>query len=1309
MHHGWDHSLGGADKMANLEMMSVTQQIETLFEGGSMSGLTDAQLLERFNLKRDGRGEAAFAELVNRHGPMVLNVCHQMLDDRHLAEDAFQATFFVLARKARTLTRSDWLANWLYGVALRTARCARGKLARRRKHEEVGTVGNPSTSLTAERSVPPAEEAIVSRDQARALHGEIARLPDAFRMPVVLCYLEGLTVVEAAERLAISHGTVRSRMVRAREKLRRGLERRGVVVPAATLIALLESREASACVSDSLRSLTTQAALRFAADPASVAASSASLAQQVLRSIFAHRLTQAALAVVVFGAVATSMGLVARSLNGRNGAAEPPVAIEPPAQERPQQNGTERAPGARETTVALDAPGVPNEAARPQSPDSAHRTIRFVVLGPDDKPLPNAHVFANIVSMQNRSSLQSRSITNRDYQTDATGVALVELPKGYTSARLFTSKPPLVPMYTHWDEEEFAGGKTIPDEYTVRLERGVSAGGRIVDDNGRPIAGAKVQVKIEKSVRPTRSEAQSSFGSWLAEGDDAAITDAEGHWHIENVPDHPGVELSLLVTHPDHVSDERWGDHQRVAGINTAMMLKGSAALTLKAGTIVRGRVTDPDGKPIAGAVVVFGNDPYFAKTRSEFLTDADGRFRLPASAPGRKALTVIAPGWAPQDRMVNLQPGLPEQEFRLARGKPIRLRVVDVSGKPLKAYVTIQSWNGRQALHNHEHPNVRDNKIPRRTDSAGVWEWTWAPVTSIGFKVNAVGYAGQELNLGGGEPERTIVLRAEHRITGRVTDAVTGKPIPEFRVTPIDVFRKDWLVAEPGNAKPGKDGRLNYVATRTDIPMRIRVSAMGYRTQDGPEFRIGDDGARTQDFRLQPSPPITGLVVDPAGRPAPGVVVSLATPTQEANLWFDYGNATIQTDASGRFAFPDPGGQWGIVARSEAGFAQAEFPAGGHDAGTLKLRPFAKIRGQLRDGGKPVEGATVLLHRVHLHDKARPDFGQSARATVTTTDGSFEFADVPPVPICLAVSLGPWKEEPFRSGPRVPLDLRPGQSVVLDLGGTGAVVEGKVTLEGKVPADLDCAYSLNYLIRRGEGITLPAEVASLGFDARSGWRDAWSNTEEGGAYLRTLPSWFVKLAPDGAFRISGVPPGDYDLAVSVYSKPSGCLVDPLARVVTPVTVTADDAARGGLKLPEIRATVVSIPGVGEKAPLQFTHADGHAGSVDEVRGSYTLVHFWASWCGPCKGQLPTLRRLHERFQSRGLRALGLSLDEKENAFRDAVNRLALPWPQGRLSKIAETGVSSVPAYWLIDPEGKIVGKAADLDELTKVLDERLK
>src|SRR4029077_7045363 len=111
--------------MAHATSQSVIRQIESLFDGGSVAGLSDRQLLERFNSRRDSAGEAAFAALVARHGPMVLCVSRQVLDDFHLAEEAFQATFLVLARRARSIRDPDRLGNWLYGVALRTARCAR--------------------------------------------------------------------------------------------------------------------------------------------------------------------------------------------------------------------------------------------------------------------------------------------------------------------------------------------------------------------------------------------------------------------------------------------------------------------------------------------------------------------------------------------------------------------------------------------------------------------------------------------------------------------------------------------------------------------------------------------------------------------------------------------------------------------------------------------------------------------------------------------------------------------------------------------------------------------------------------------------------------------------------------------------------------------------------------------------------------------------------------------------------------------------------------------------------------------------------
>src|SRR5262245_18889247 len=159
--------------MAHLASGSVARQLESLFEGGSVAGLSDGQLLERFVARRDAVGEAAFAALVGRHGPMVLGVCRQLLGDHQHAEDAFQAVFLVLAQKARSIRDPDRLGNWLYGVALRSSRCARLRLARRRKNEQVGTMMPLGGGAPAEPEVPPDEEAVMVREQVEALHGEI--------------------------------------------------------------------------------------------------------------------------------------------------------------------------------------------------------------------------------------------------------------------------------------------------------------------------------------------------------------------------------------------------------------------------------------------------------------------------------------------------------------------------------------------------------------------------------------------------------------------------------------------------------------------------------------------------------------------------------------------------------------------------------------------------------------------------------------------------------------------------------------------------------------------------------------------------------------------------------------------------------------------------------------------------------------------------------------------------------------------------------------------------------------------------------
>ncbi len=249
--------------MASVALPSLVRQFGLLYEGGCAAGLSDRQLLERFTTRSEPADEAAFAAIVARHGPMVLGICRQLLGDHHHAEDAFQAVFLVLARRAGSIRDPDLLGTWLYGVALRTARKARRGIARRRRTEEQGAVRQSAAGPGLR-----ADCAIIDREQAEALHGEIERLPGAFRVPVVLCYFDGLTLDEAAHRLRWPVGTLRSRLARAREKLRRGLMRRGFVLSSSAMAAALAHRPAAASISPLLCETTTRRAIEFAASHA---------------------------------------------------------------------------------------------------------------------------------------------------------------------------------------------------------------------------------------------------------------------------------------------------------------------------------------------------------------------------------------------------------------------------------------------------------------------------------------------------------------------------------------------------------------------------------------------------------------------------------------------------------------------------------------------------------------------------------------------------------------------------------------------------------------------------------------------------------------------------------------------------------------------------------------------------------------------------------------------------------------------------------------------------------------------------------
>jgi RNA polymerase sigma factor (sigma-70 family) len=316
-----------------------------------MTGMTDRELIERFTAGRETGGDAAFAVLVARHGPTVLGVCRHLLGDDHAADDAFQAVFLVLARRAGSIRRPELLGPWLHGVAVRIARKSRARAERRRRREQSDPEG---TMLNAEAGDEPADARMSRDEEAAAVHEEIGRLPERYRRAVVLCHFEGLTHADAARRLGCAPGTIGSLVSRARELLRSRLARRGLSAGAPGLVGSLRPRMAEAAVPRALERATIRAALAYAKGPAVVAgiasATAVELAGGALEMMTLSKLAAAGMMVLVIGAVATgAVGLAAGSL-------------------RPDDPRPARAPvreQAREQSVRLPAPSLPGAVTRP--------------------------------------------------------------------------------------------------------------------------------------------------------------------------------------------------------------------------------------------------------------------------------------------------------------------------------------------------------------------------------------------------------------------------------------------------------------------------------------------------------------------------------------------------------------------------------------------------------------------------------------------------------------------------------------------------------------------------------------------------------------------------------------------------------------------------------------------------------------------------------------------------------------------------------------------------------------------------------
>lgn len=299
----------------------LLRPMQQLFGAGTAAGLTERQLLQRYVVSRD---DLAFETLVGRHGRMVWGVCRRVLDNPSDAEDAFQATFLVLARRASALQSSESLGPWLHGVALRVARRARSQTLRRRCRERQGLDLEPDPAAV--------EDDPVRSELSALIDAECRRLPARYADPIVLCLLEGLSHEEAARQLGCPLNTLKGRLARGRKQLQSRLIRRGLA-PTAVLLYQALGQQADAAVLERLVSATVQAARGFTDRAMAIIGpnSAISLAEGVLRMMIFRRIKITAAGILAAGLfTAVAVALVPKATGGDRPDRQPekkPLAI----------------------------------------------------------------------------------------------------------------------------------------------------------------------------------------------------------------------------------------------------------------------------------------------------------------------------------------------------------------------------------------------------------------------------------------------------------------------------------------------------------------------------------------------------------------------------------------------------------------------------------------------------------------------------------------------------------------------------------------------------------------------------------------------------------------------------------------------------------------------------------------------------------------------------------------------------------------------------------------------------------------------
>jgi RNA polymerase sigma factor (sigma-70 family) len=667
--------------MASKQPSIILRQLRQMVAVKDVRAVPDQQLLDRFARQRE---EAAFEALVQRHGPLVLGVCRRVLHNWHDAEDVFQATFLVLARKARSIGKQASVGSWLYQVAYHMALKARKQASNRQRRARQTARRDEADPLTE----------VTGRELLAVLDEELQNLAECERSPLVLCYLEGRTRDEVARLLGCSQSTLNRRIEHAKDRLRGRLARRGVALSAVLLAAGLTQTTASAGVSHMLAFSTVQGVLAsVSGKTVGVASAATALAEGTLRTMSAAKLKLAA-------AVALAVGLVALGA----------VALTHTAQaQRPTQTATNaEAPPASEPKPKSGPSALPAD-----KDDATKLTVTGCILAPDGKPAAGASVAVVtrqgvLLSSGEWWSAFRNDITGQG-KTDAEGrfrivVARADLLMNVRAVRVVAMKEA---AGLAWKAVDPNAEKA---DVELRLTPVQPVRGRLVGIQGEPAVGVKIYVARitrppEKGEREEEATIRPPAALPLA-----ATTNARGKFAFACFG--PNVKLELEIKDTRYQRKDEWF-------VETANKKQcENLQLVLPPGQVVEGRILYADTrKPVPHARLMIVS-PYIIDDRA----DADGRFRISIFSgqfsKGDVGVHAYAPDgepYMPASQGVHFDKGMVRREVEIAlpRGVLLRGKITDAgTGKPVAG--AIVTYNADS--------NVRARSGPDGSYQIGGW-----------------------------------------------------------------------------------------------------------------------------------------------------------------------------------------------------------------------------------------------------------------------------------------------------------------------------------------------------------------------------------------------------------------------------------------------------------------------------------------------------------------------------------------------------------------------------------------------------------